>query len=49
MTAANAGIPCIYVQWGQGKVSEWRDKYEAKIVNTVEELRQILIGGENIG
>ncbi len=34
---------------GQGKVSEWRDKYEAKIVNTVEELRQILIGGENIG
>lgn len=43
VTAANAGIPCIYVKWGQGKVSEWEQEYEATIVDTVEELKKVLM------
>ena len=45
ITAANAGIPCVYVSWGQGKISDWNSEYTAKIANNVDELRTILLGG----
>lgn len=45
-TAANAGIHCIYVEWGQGNKSDWNTRYEAKVVNTMLELEKALIGEE---
>lgn len=46
VTAANAGIPCIYVQWGQGKMSEWENDYRATVVDTVEKLKKVLMEKE---
>ena len=43
VTAANAGIPCVYVQWGQGKIEEWKEQYEAVVVDNVEELKSALV------
>lgn len=43
VTAANAGIPCVYVQWGQGKIEEWKEQYEAVVVDNVEELKSTLV------
>ena len=43
-TAANAGIPCVYVTWGQGSEEDQADPRIACVVGTAEQLKQILFG-----
>lgn len=43
-TAANAGIPCVFVRWGQGSEADWEDSRIFARVETVQQLRQVLMG-----
>lgn len=42
-TAANAGIPCVFVTWGQGTDRDMADARVTAIAHDVAELREILL------
>lgn len=42
-TAMNAGIPCVFVTWGQGDVSQIPQNADVVIVNSVEQLTSRLM------
>lgn len=41
-TAENAGIPCVFVTWGQGSQKDSEDPYISCRAETAEQLRKIL-------
>lgn len=41
-TAVNAGIPCVFVTWGQGSAEDRRNPAIAHAVDTAEQLRDVL-------
>lgn len=49
LTAANAGIPCIFVQWGQGSVQDSMNAHVTQSVEHVWQLRQSLRAARDIG
>ena len=42
VTAHNAGIPCVFVQWGQGHISDWENTYTAHIASNIKQLKKLL-------
>ena len=44
-TAANAGIPCVFVTWGQGTEEDSRDERIHAVVDSVPEMERILSMG----
>lgn len=44
-TAENAGIPCIFVRWGQGSAADWNDPRIALRVEDAAQLRTALLSG----
>lgn len=43
-TAANAGIPCIIVRWGQGRAADYTDQRAIACVESSQQLREWLLG-----
>lgn len=42
LTAENAGIPCVFVTWGQGNEGQIPANADVTIVQTVEQLKRVL-------
>ena len=42
-TAINAGIPCVFVTWGQGDISQLPKSSDVEIVSSVEQLSSCLM------
>lgn len=47
-TAVNAGIPCVFVTWGQGDISQLPKKPAVEIVNSVEQLKSYLMSVKKV-
>lgn len=45
-TAENAGIPCIFVTWGQGNTEDCKDSRVAHVVENSKQLRDVLLRWE---
>lgn len=43
LTAKNAGIPCIFVQWGQGSSADYADYDACTVVRDVKDLAELLL------
>lgn len=45
-TAENAGIPCVFVTWGQGTEQDRNNPYIWQLIQTEKQLREALMDGE---